>query len=98
MDGGQWLEALHLAHYDMLVRLARCLLRDSAASECDAEDVVQQAFVLAAQKQISGHEAPERWLICTVRNLCMNCAAKGSRTAQKTQRIARERPDNVGAE
>lgn len=97
MSGSQWLEDLHRTHYDMLVRLAKYLLRNSAASEFDAEDVVQQAYMLAAQKQISEHGDPVRWLIRTVRNLCMNCASKARSKEKKTQQIIRERMNGNAA-
>lgn len=90
----QWLEELHCKHYDTLLRLARARLRQSAASAHDAEDIVQQAFLLAAQKDIHDHEAPVRWLMKTVSNLCMSRATSAFRTKQKQQRVLRHRLDN----
>ena len=90
----QWLEDLHRMHYDTLIRLARARLRQSAASVHDAEDVVQQAFLLAAEKGIRDHEAPVKWLMKTVSNLCMNRATSALRTKQKQQRVIRQRLDN----
>lgn len=87
MRSYQWLETLHRTHYDTLIRLAKNRLRQSAASVSDAEDIVQQAFLLAAEKDISSHEAPVKWLIKTVNNLCMNRATSAWRSVQKTQRM-----------
>lgn len=90
----QWLEDLHRMHYDTLVRLARVRLRQSAASLHDAEDVVQQAFLLAAEKDIRDHGAPIKWLTKTVCNLCMNSATSAQSTKKKQQRVIRQRLDN----
>lgn len=90
----QWLEELHRKHYDTLLRLARNRLRQSAASVQDAEDVVQQAFLLAAEKDISAHEAPVKWLMKTISNLCMNRSTSATRTKQKQQRLIQKTLDN----
>ena len=81
-------------HYDTLIRLARYRLRHSAASENEAEDIVQQAFLLAAEKDVCEHDAPGKWLMKTVSNLCMSRAIKQHRTRQKQQRLIRQRMDN----
>ena len=94
MNRYQWLEKLHWMHYDTLIRLARARLRQSAASVHDAEDVVQQAFLLAAEKDIRDHEAPVKWLMKTVSNLCMNRSASEKRSVQKRQRLIQQRMDN----
>ena len=86
MDDCQWLAELHRKHYDVLLRLARARLRPWSA-EADAEDVVQQAFLLAASKNIRDHEAPLRWLMKTVGYLCMNHTAGRSR-ALRNQRLS----------
>lgn len=90
----QWLEELNRLHYDTLMRLARARLRQSAASVHEAEDVVQQAFLLAAEKDIRDHEAPVKWLMKTVCNLCMSRAASAMQTKRKQQRLIRQRMDN----
>ena len=60
MNSYQWLEELHRMHYDTLLRLARARLRLHGACADGAEDVVQQAFLLAAEKDISRHAAPAK--------------------------------------
>lgn len=92
MDDCQWLAELHRTYYDVLLRLARARLRQYAAA-ADAEDVVQQAFLLAAHKDVRDHEEPLRWLMKTVGNLCMNQAAGRKRALQKQQRLIRQRLD-----
>lgn len=82
MEDCQWLAELHQKHYDVLLRLARARLRPYAA---DAEDIVQQAFLLAASKDVRNHEAPLRWLMKTVGYLCMNHVASRSRALRKQQ-------------
>lgn len=94
MNRYQWLEELHRMHYETLMRLARYRLRHSAASVDDAEDIVQQAFLLAAEKDIREYDEPLRWLMKTVSNLCMNRATKQYRTRQKQQRLIRQRMDS----
>lgn len=94
MSNRQWLEELHKKHYDTLTRLARNRLRQSAASVSDAEDVVQEAFVLAHQKDLEEHEAPVQWLMKTVGNLCMRYAKRALRNAQKQQKVIQARMDS----
>lgn len=78
-----WLEDLHRLHYDQLLRLARNRLKQSAATTSDAEDIVQQAFLLAAEKDISSHEAPLWWLMRTVDNLCRRSGIRAHRDVQR---------------
>ena len=88
----QWLEHLHRAHYLTLLQLARNRLSRTGGSSADAEDVVQQAFLLAGQKDISGHEAPLGWLCKTVDNLCQQHSRKRLRQLQKQQRLRQQAP------
>ena len=94
MNRYQWLEELHRTYYDTLVRLARLRLKQRGASVEDAEDIVQQAFLLAAQKDISGHAAPAQWLMKTVANLCMSGAARQRKAKRLQQRLIRRRMDS----
>ena len=86
----QWLEQLHREHYGTLLRLARHRLYDSPAGQHEAEDVVQEAFLLAGEKDIRTHEAPLGWLLQTVEHLCRQRIDKALRAAQRQQRLAQQ--------
>ena len=64
-----WLEDLHAAHYATLLRLAQNRLRHLTGNIDDAEDVVQDAFLLAAEKDIRRLDNPLAWLMKTTSNL-----------------------------
>ena len=49
MNRYHWLEELHSAHYATLLRLAQNRLRSLIGSTAEAEDVVQDVFLLAAE-------------------------------------------------
>ena len=93
MAGYQWLEELHKLCYDTLIRLAKSRLYWSDDCLHDAEEVVQQAFLLATEKDISTHEAPVQWMMKTVSNLCLNRLKKQQRARQKWLRLIRQRLD-----
>lgn len=88
------LERLHSVCYDACLRLARRRLRQNGAAVQDAPDVVQQAFCLAAEKDISGHAAQLQWLITTIGYLCMNQLKNQRRTSLRQQKLIRQRLDN----
>lgn len=88
MTDYSWLEALHQSQYDMLVRLAASRLLQSAASVSEAEDIVQQAFLLAAEKDLRNHPAPVGWLIRTVCQLCRKAGIRAHNALKKHQRAA----------
>lgn len=94
MDGFEWLEELHRTHYDQLLRLARNRLAAGAATVIDGDDVVQQAFLLAVEKDIHDHEAPLWWLMKTVNNLSMRSGIKAFRDYRKHQRVIQHIMDN----
>lgn len=71
MDKYHWLEELHSAHYATLLRLAQNRLRSLIGSIAEAEDVVQDVFLLAAEKDIRELDKPLAWLMKATSNLCM---------------------------
>lgn len=89
-----WLEELHTAYYATLVRLARNKLRRLSTSTADAEDVVQEAFLLAAEKDIRHSKNPLGWLIKTTSNLCLQQMHRVRHEAAKEQRLIRHKLDN----
>ena len=90
----QWLEELHAAHYAALLRLARHRLYQLTGSTADAEDVVQDAFLIAAEKDIRYMENPLAWLMKTTDNLCRQRLDRVKRDTGKEQRFIQHKLDN----
>lgn len=89
-----WLADLHTAHYATLLRLAQNRLRHLTGNMDEAEDVVQDAFLLAAEKDIRHLENPLAWLMKTTSNLCMQRMDRARRDAKKEQRFIQRKLDN----
>lgn len=89
-----WLADLHAAHYATLLRLAQNRLRHLTGNMDEAEDVVQDAFLLAAEKDIRHLENPLAWLMKTTSNLCMQRMDRAKRDAGKAQRFIQRKLDN----
>lgn len=89
-----WLEELHSAHYSTLLRLAQNRLRNLTGNIDEAEDVVQDAFLLAAEKDIRHLENPLAWLLKTTSNLCMQRMERAKRDTGKEQRFIQHKLDN----
>ena len=94
MNSYRWLEELHAAHYPTLLRLAQNRLRRLTGSVAEAEDVVQDAFLLAAEKDIRQMEHPLKWLMKTISNLCLQRMDRAKRDAEKEQRFIQNKLDN----
>lgn len=90
----QWLEDLHTAHYATLLRLSQNRLRRLTGNIDEAEDVVQDAFLLAAEKDISHLENPLAWLMKTTANLCLQRMDRAKRETGKNQRYIQYKLDN----
>ena len=82
-----WLEELHTTHYATLVRLATNRLLHLTGSAAEAEDVVQEAFMLAIKKKIRQSEHPLRWLMKTTSNLCLQRMDRVKADADREQRF-----------
>ncbi len=93
MSNYRWLVQLHQEHHATLLRLAQNQLRYRVGSADDAEDIVQQVFLIAITKDISGHEEPLGWLMKTTYNLCRRRGEKANREVQKQQRVIQEKLD-----
>ena len=94
MDRYQWLEDLHVAHYAVLLRLAQNRLRSLTGSIDEADDVVQDVFLLAAEKDIQHLEKPLAWLMKATTNLCRQRLDRIKREAGKEQRLIQQKLDN----
>ena len=94
MNRYHWLEELHTAHYPTLLRLAQNRLRRLAGSIAEAEDVVQDAFLLAGEKDIRQLEQPLKWLMKTTSNLCLQRMDRARRDAGTEQRFIRSKLDS----
>ena len=89
-----WLEDLHAAHYPTLLRLAQNRLRRLTGNIDDAEDVVQDVFLLAAEKDIRRLDNPLAWLMKTTSNLCLQRMDRAKRDTGKEQRFIQHKLDN----
>ncbi len=94
MSNYRWLGKLHEEHYATLLRTARAQLSHRINSDAEAEDVVQEAFLLAVEKDIRDHEAPLKWLMKTTVNLCKRRSEHAYREEQKRQRVIRNKMDH----
>lgn len=90
MKNLDWLEQLHVAHYPTLLRLAKNRLYHALGNTAEAEDVVQEAFMLALKKDISQHDAPLGWLLKAVENLCKRRVERTAVRQQKQQILQQE--------
>lgn len=88
------LEELHAAHYPTLLRLAQNRLRSLTGSIAEAEDVVQDVFLLAAEKDIQHLKNPLAWLMKATSNLCKQRMDRVRREAGKEQRFIQQKMDN----
>ena len=70
MTEKEFIHQLYIENHDTLARLARNL----GKSRMDAEDLVQDTFVIATYKchELMKHENPIAWLVVTLHNLIKN--------------------------
>ena len=87
----QWLEELHHTHYATLLRLARNRLRAATGSISEAEDVVQDVFLLAAEKDIDEMDNPLGWMIRVMDNLCKKRVDHIVREKEKEERFIQDK-------
>ena len=83
-----WLGNLYNQNYTMLLRIARKHLGYSPDKLAEAEDVVQDVFVLAAGKNLQAEAKPVGWLIVTTENLCKNRYKRYLSNAAKEKMLA----------
>ena len=85
-----WLKLLYDANYDMLYRLASNRLTARVGHSSDAQDVIQEVFLLAHRKKIYMHPKPEAWLVVTTVNVCNNYIQANARRLKKYNKCAQE--------
>lgn len=90
MSTDKWLNALYKANAKRIYRLAAYILYDSLGYTTDAQDVVQEVFLLASRsKKLRSHPKPEAWLITTTKLVCCNYMRTQSRIDRKHEKAAR---------
>ena len=92
MDQVHWLRALYEANFTTIYRLVSYRLWTYTGSSADAQDIVQEVFLLAYRKDIRCHAKPEAWLMKTADNLCRNHARTRNRQEQKQKKAAKDVP------
>lgn len=65
-----WLERLYNDQYNTVYKLVRRRL--AGYSSEDVNDIIQETFLLAWEKDIHDHPKLEAWIITTANNLCLN--------------------------
>ena len=90
MSTDKWLNALYKANAKRIYRLAAYILYDRLGHTTDAQDVVQEVFLLAARsKKLRSHPKPEAWLMTTTKFVCSNYMRTQSRIDRKQEKAAR---------
>ena len=99
MADNEWLQQLYDAYAPMLYRLAARKLRQFQGHTLDAEDILQEVFLLALKRDIRSHPCPVGWLIRATELLCRNWIRRMQRkTAQQQQLIHFPSPTYMAAE
>lgn len=94
MSKDRWLQELYEANYARLYKLAAYRLKTYTGSEADAQDVLQDVFFLAVEKEIWDHPNPEGWLVITTANVCKNYIRAAIRDYKKQRNCAQGGFDN----
>ena len=81
---------MYKANYKRLYKIASRLLYDRLGNTSDVQDILQEVFLLAKEKEINKHPSPEGWLMIATRNLCGNYIQAAYRSSAKQQRYERE--------
>lgn len=90
MQSEKWLSTLYEQNYKRLYRLASQLLYAGVGHTSDVQDVLQEVFLLAKEKDIRKHPSPVGWLMVATRNICGNYIQASNRSAIKQNRYAQE--------
>jgi RNA polymerase sigma-70 factor (ECF subfamily) len=91
MSPAEQFEAVVSEHYEVLFKFAMSLTR----SECDAEDLTQQAFYIWAKKgdQLRDRSKVKTWLFTTLHRLFLAARRKGNRYSHyEVELVADELP------
>ena len=81
---------IYISNYDTYHRLAAKLLRHYINDTDHAQDIVQDAFVLAAEKDKQSSVYPEAWVAKTIKYLCLNYAKTYYSRSEKLPMVAEE--------
>lgn len=87
MTSAEWFKQLYDENAPSVYRLAARRLRDHHIYTVDADDVLQEVFLLALKQDISAHPCPAGWLIRATDLICQNLARR-NRCRQKLQLAA----------
>lgn len=89
MSTDKWLNALYKANARRIYRIAAYMLYDRLGHTTDAQDVVQEVFLLAARsKRLRSHPKPAAWLVTTTKFVCSNYIRTQSRIDRKHEKAA----------
>lgn len=85
MSMDHWLHELYEANYTLLYRYANLLLYAHVRSTVDVQDVIQDVFRLALEREnrLRAHSNPRGWLIKATQNVCKNYIHKNQREARR---------------
>lgn len=84
----RFLHELYKKYFKYVYRLASNRLYAFTGSSEEVQDVVQEVFLLAAQKEIHNHPNPGGWLTVATNNICMNYGKAAIRKQMKTDPFA----------
>lgn len=93
MNQHQWLQKLYNENAPALYRLAVNRLRSGVGHTEDAEDVLQDVFLLAMQRDLSDHPAPVGWLVKATVIICRNYVKRNNHHREKQRRYAQSKLD-----
>ena len=86
----QWLKELYDANYNRIYKLVSYKLWYYTGRTEDAQDIVQEVFLLAYQKDIRNHANPEAWLTMAAKYLCHNHNRARKRNDRKQEKALNE--------
>ena len=97
MTDDRQLQELYYTYYKFVYRLASNRLYAYTGSTADVQDLVQEVFLRAAQKDIHEHPNPGGWLAATTNNLCMSHIKTESFRKNKLKQTSHLPDDNEQA-
>lgn len=83
-----WLEKLYNDQYKTVYKLIKRRLVGYPSEDID--DIIQEVFLLAWEKDIHDHPKPVAWLITTANNLCLNYIHSNWRQQKKTSALEQQ--------
>ncbi|MBQ8506063.1 MAG: sigma-70 family RNA polymerase sigma factor [Clostridia bacterium] len=90
MNKEKWIEDLYAENSERIYRIAKHLLAQYLGHAEDAQDVVQEVFLLASRsEEIMKHPKPAAWLAVTTKNVCSNFVRTAVRAGRKQDKAGR---------